>query len=47
LYKESSNIKVGGKSVVVDYEAEKKNTKGNKKFSSKKIEKRLMISEFN
>jgi hypothetical protein len=31
---------------MVDYEAEKKNTKGNKKFNNKKIEKRLMMSEF-
>jgi hypothetical protein len=31
---------------MIDYETEKKNTKGNKKFNNRKIEKRLIISEF-
>ncbi len=31
---------------MIDYETEKKNTKGKTKFNNKRIEKRLLISEF-
>jgi ATP-dependent RNA helicase DDX31/DBP7 len=46
LYKESTKIKLGNENFVVDYEAEKKNTKGFKNFNNKKRQKNLMISEF-
>jgi ATP-dependent RNA helicase DDX31/DBP7 len=46
LYKESTKIKLGNENYVVDYEAEKKNTKGFKKFNNKRTQKNLMMSEF-
>ena len=46
LYKESMNIKVNGYEMNVDYEFEKKNEKMDKKIFNKKIQKKIMYSEF-
>jgi ATP-dependent RNA helicase DDX31/DBP7 len=46
LYKESTKLNIGDENYIVDYEAEKKNTRGNKRFNNKKVQNNLMISEF-
>jgi ATP-dependent RNA helicase DDX31/DBP7 len=46
LYKESMKIKVNGNEMNVDYEFEKKNVKMDKKIFNKKIQKKIMFSEF-
>ena len=46
LYKESMKMKVGNSEVVVDHEYEKTNVKAERKYMNKKIQNKLMYSEF-
>ena len=46
LYKESMKMKVGNSDVVVDHEYEKVNVKAERKYLNKKIQNKLIYSEF-
>ncbi len=46
LYKETTKIKIGEENMMVDYQVEKNKTRGNQKFNSKNIQRKLINSEF-
>ncbi len=46
LYKETSKIKIGNTQVNIDYLYEKTQVKAEKKYNNKKIQNRIMMSEF-
>ena len=46
LYKETSKIKIGNTQVNIDYQYEKTQVKAEKKYKNKKIQNRIMMSEF-
>ena len=46
LYKETSKIKIGNTQVNIDYQYEKTQVKAEKKYNNKKIQNRIMMSEF-
>lgn len=46
LYKESSKMKIGDQEMMIDYEVERNNTRSYSKFNNKKMERKLIVSEF-